>query len=102
MSLTITKDNFNTEVKNSNKPVLLDFWATWCPPCKMIAPTIDEISNEFNDIKVGKVDIDDQPEIASAFGVMSIPTLIVLNNGKVVNQAVGARRKADILKLLGK
>jgi len=102
MPLTITKDNFNTEVKNSNKPVLLDFWAEWCPPCKMIAPAIDEIANEFDDIRVGKVNIDEQPEIAGAFRVMSIPALIVVSNGKVVNQAVGARPKNDILRLLGK
>ena len=102
MSLTITKNNFNTEVKNSDKPVLLDFWADWCPPCKMIAPAIDEIANEFDDIKVGKVNIDEQPEIASAFGVMSIPTLIVFNGGKIVNQTVGAKPKKAILQLLGK
>jgi thioredoxin 1 len=102
MALIITKDNFNTEVKNSDKPVLLDFWAEWCPPCKMIAPTIDEIAKEFDDIKVGKVNVDEQPEIASAFGVMSIPALIVVSDGKVVNQTVGARPKADILRLIGK
>ena len=102
MPLTVTKDNFNTEVKNSDKSVLLDFWAPWCPPCKMIAPTIDEIANEFDDIKVGKINIDDQPELAASFGVMSIPALIVVSGGKIVNQAVGARPKKDILRLLGK
>jgi len=102
MSLKITKDNFNSEVKNSDKPVLLDFWAEWCPPCKMIAPTIDELAGELDDVKVGKVNIDEQPEIASAFGVMSIPTLIVVSGGKVVNQAVGVKPKAAILQLLGK
>ena len=102
MPLTITKNNFNTEVKNSDKPVLLDFWADWCPPCKMISPAIDEIAGEFDDVKVGKVNIDEQPEIAEAFGIMSIPALIVVSGGKIVSQAVGARPKAAILQLLGK
>jgi len=102
MTLTITKDNFQKEVKNSDKPVLLDFWAPWCPPCKMIAPTIDEIAKEFDDIKVGKINVDDQPELAASFGVMSIPALIVVSGGKIANQAVGARPKAAILQLLGK
>ena len=102
MLLTITKDNFIKEVKNADKPVLLDFWASWCPPCKMISPIIDEIANELDDVKVGKVNVDEEPEIAAEFGVMSIPALIVVKNGKVINQAVGARPKAAILQLLGK
>jgi len=102
MLLTITKDNFNKEVKHSDKPVLLDFWAEWCPPCKMISPAVHEIADELDDVKVGKVNIDEQPEIASAFGVMSIPTLIVFSDGKIISQAVGARPKKAILQLLGK
>ena len=98
--LHITKDNFEEQVLHSDKPVLLDFWASWCGPCRMVSPTIDEIANERSDIKVGKVNVDEQPELASAFQVMSIPTLVVMKGGKVVNRTMGAQPKAQILSLL--
>ena len=94
--ITITKENFNEEVINSKKPVLLDFWASWCGPCRMVAPIVDEIADERADVKVGKVNVDDEPELASKFGVMSIPTLVVMENGKIKNQVVGARPKNQI------
>ena len=96
----INKNNFRNEVLNSEKPVLLDFWAPWCGPCRMVSPIVDEIAAERNDIKVGKVNIDEQPELAGQFGVMSIPTLVVMKGGKVVNQMVGARPKSQILAML--
>lgn len=98
--LTITKENFNAEVMNSDKPVLLDFWATWCGPCRMLSPVIDEIAGERADIKVGKINIDEQEDLAAKFGVMSIPTLVVIKDGKVANQSVGVRPKAQILSML--
>ena len=98
--LTITKENFKNEVLNSDKPVLLDFYADWCGPCRMVGPVVSEIAEERSDIKVGKVNVDKQPELAEKFGVMSIPMLAVVKNGAVVNQAVGARPKTQILALL--
>lgn len=99
-AININKDNFNEEVLNSEKPVLLDFWAPWCGPCRMVVPLVEEISRERSDIKVGKVNVDEQPDLASRFGIMSIPTLVVMKDGKVVNQATGARPKSQILAML--
>ncbi len=98
--VTITKDNFNQEVMESDKPVLLDFWASWCGPCRMVSPVVDEIAGEKSDIKVGKINVDEQRELAAAFNIMSIPTLVVMKNGKVTNTAMGARPKKQILQLL--
>ena len=99
--VTITKENFEQEVLQSAKPVLLDFWASWCGPCRMLSPVVDEVAQERTDVKVGKVNVDEQPELAGEFGVMSIPTLLVFEQGKLVRQAVGARPKASVLDLLG-
>ena len=99
--ITITKENFAQEVLQSEKPVLLDFWASWCGPCRMLSPIVDEVAEERSDVKVGKVNVDEQPELAGEFGVMSIPTLLVFRGGRLVNQAVGARPKAGVLALLG-
>ena len=98
--LTITKDNFEQEVLKSEKPVLLDFWASWCGPCRMVSPIVDEIAQERPDIKVVKVNVDQEQDLALQYGVMSIPTLVVMKDGKVVNQAVGVRPKDQILDLL--
>ena len=99
-AININKDNFRNEVLNSEKPVLLDFWASWCGPCRMVSPIVDEIATERGDIKVGKVNVDEERELAAQFGVMSIPTLVVMKGGKVVNQMVGARPKSQILAML--
>ena len=99
-AIIIDQNNFHEEVLNSDKPVLLDFWAPWCGPCRMVLPLVEEIAAERSDIKVGKVNVDEQPELAARFGVMSIPTLVVLKGGEIVNQATGARPKSDILALL--
>ena len=99
-AININKNNFQNEVLNSEMPVLLDFWAPWCGPCRMVSPIVDEIATERGDIKVGKVNVDEQPELAAQFGVMSIPTLVVMKNGKIVNQVTGARPKAQILAML--
>ena len=85
-AMNINKNNFQNEVMNADKPVLLDFWASWCAPCRMVVPIIEEIANEREDIKVGKINVDEQPELASKFGIMSIPTLVVMKNGKIVNR----------------
>lgn len=99
-AITIDKNNFEEEVVNSTKPVLLDFWASWCGPCRMVSPIVDEIAQEHPEIKVGKVNVDEQQELAAAFSVMSIPTLFVLKDGKIVKQATGARPKEQILEML--
>ncbi len=96
----ITKENFQEEVLRSDRPVLLDFWAPWCGPCRMVSPVVDAIAAERADIKVGKVNVDEEPELAGQFQVMSIPTLVVMKDGAVVNQAVGARPKSAILAML--
>ena len=100
--LHITKDNYEDLVLKAEKTVLLDFWATWCGPCRMVAPIVEQIAEEFDDDLVGKIDVDTEMELAASFRIVSIPTLIVMKDGKVANTAVGYRPKADILKLLGK
>lgn len=100
--LTVTKENFDAEVMNSDKTVLLEFWAAWCGPCRMAAPIIEEIAAEYTDIKVGKVNVDEQPNLAASFRATSIPMFAIVKDGKVVNGTVGVRPKKDILKLLGK
>lgn len=99
-AITITKENFRQEVLESAKPVLLDLWASWCGPCRRVAPIIEEIAAQRQDIRVGKINVDEQPELAAAFRVMSIPTLVVMKGGKVVNQALGALPKDQIISLL--
>ena len=98
--LHITKENFENEVLKSDRPVLLDFWASWCGPCRMVSPIIDEIAEETTDKKVFKINVDEQPELAQAFGVMSIPTLVVMKDGEVVGQSVGVKSKEAILHML--
>ena len=98
--INITEQNFNEEVIQSDKPVLIDFWASWCGPCRMSAPIIEEIADERSDIKVGKVNVDDEVALAPQFGIMSIPTLVVMKNGELVNKLVGVRPKDQILQML--
>lgn len=98
--MTITKSNFDEEVIHSDKPVLLDFWASWCGPCKMVSPTVDEIANEVTSIKVGKINVDEEPELARTYRVMSIPTLLVIENGEIKNTAIGVQTKQKILDML--
>ncbi len=93
---TITKDNFDAEVLSSDRPVLVDFWAEWCMPCRMLSPVVDEVANENTSVSVGKINVDEQPELAAQFGVMSIPTLIVFKNGEAVQRSVGVIPKAQV------
>ena len=99
-AININKNNFQNEIMDSEKTVLLDFWASWCAPCRMVVPIIEEIAGERPDIRVGKINVDEQPELASKFSIMSIPTLVVMKNGKIVQQVSGVRPKNAILEML--
>lgn len=100
MEMVFTTQNFESEVLNSDKPVLVDFYADWCGPCQMLSPIVDEVAEERDDIKVGKINVDEQMELASRFGIVSIPTLIVFKDGQPVNKSMGVKPKADILAML--
>ena len=99
-AININKNNFQNEIMDSEKTVLLDFWALWCAPCRMVVPIVEEIASERRDIKVGKINVDEEPELANKFNIMSIPTLVVMKNGKIVQQVSGARPKNAILEML--
>lgn len=99
-AININKNNFENEVLNSDKTVLLDFWASWCAPCRRVVPIVEEIADERMDIKAGKINVDEEPELANKFSIMSIPTLVVMKNGKIVQQVSGARPKNVILEML--
>ncbi|MCI8379239.1 MAG: thioredoxin [Lachnospiraceae bacterium] len=96
----VTKENFDSEVLQSDKPVFIDFWASWCGPCQMVAPVVEELSEEIADVKFAKVNVDEQPELARQFQVMSIPTMVLLKEGKVVDTTIGAQPKEDIAKFV--
>lgn len=98
--LTVTQENFESEILKSEKTVLLDFWATWCGPCRMVSPTVDEIAEENPQYKVGKINVDEQPALATAFRIESIPTLVVIKNGKIADLAIGVKSKQEILSML--
>lgn len=100
-ALHLTKENFDREVLESKEPVLVDFWASWCGPCRMVLPIIEELADELTDVKVGKVNVDEESELAARFRVMTIPTLMVFKDGKAVNTSIGAKSKTEILKMLG-
>lgn len=101
-AMTITSQNFESEVLKSTQPVLIDFWAPWCSPCRMLSPVVEQIAEETSTVKVGKVNVDDEPQLAAQFRVMSIPMLVYIKDGKVENQSVGVRPKEDILKMISK
>ena len=102
MVFEVTEQNFEKEVLNSKEPVLLDFWASWCGPCRMLSPVVEEIANEYFDrVKVGKVNVDEQSELAQKFGIMSIPTLMVFKNGEHIDTKIGVRPKTEIISMLG-
>lgn len=100
--ITVNKNNFRQEVMTSDKPVLIDFWAEWCGPCQMMSPVVDEIAEETEDVKVCKINVDDEAELASMFGIQSIPTLVLVKDGKTVDVSVGLRSKASVLEMINK